>query len=260
MSMAIFHADTDSSRSIRSKEDWFKFAPPKMGKRHWKDGRSAKELARAWFPGAGPPRVPEELTLLLESHGKTRGAVIEEGIPERKVLLDRFPGEPRNADLVLWGHANEKRLVISIEAKADEPFGPTIEERLASVRKKGVPSNAPQRVTNLCNWVFGKRPAECSHLRYQLLHAVAGALIEAESGKAHVALFIVHEFLSKKAKADNIAENANDLLSFLRFFPELSSITLSEGLLFGPVLAKGSADMQFRIPLYLGKITRFLDS
>ena len=34
-----------SSHEIRSVEDWFEYAPPKKGERHWKDGRSAKELA-----------------------------------------------------------------------------------------------------------------------------------------------------------------------------------------------------------------------
>ena len=259
--MTVFHAETDDGPIIRSMEDWFTLAPPKMGKLQWKDYRSAKELARAWFPKAGRPQVPAELTVLLGSLKETKEAAFTGGIPERKVLLDRFPGEPRNADLVLWGHANGRKVVISVEAKADEPFGPTIEERLASVSKKGVSSNVPQRVANLCNLIFGKTIEECSHLRYQLLHAVAGAFVEAENRKADVALFIVHEFLKySEVKAENVAKNADDLLSFLQFFPELRNVTLSAGILLGPVFAKGSADVQLSIPLYLGKITRSLDS
>ena len=34
--------------TIRTIEDWEKLAPPKS-KIHWKDGRSAKEVARAWL-------------------------------------------------------------------------------------------------------------------------------------------------------------------------------------------------------------------
>jgi hypothetical protein len=35
-------------KEIRSAEDWFRGAPPKRGKRQRRDGRSAKEFAKAW--------------------------------------------------------------------------------------------------------------------------------------------------------------------------------------------------------------------
>src|ERR1700730_921892 len=45
---------------IRSIDDWFQWAPPKMRERQWEDGRSAKELARCWLRnGAASP--PEDL-------------------------------------------------------------------------------------------------------------------------------------------------------------------------------------------------------
>jgi hypothetical protein len=46
-----------SGNEINSVEDWFRCAPPKMGKLHWKDGRSAKELAQSWFR-LGVPKPP----------------------------------------------------------------------------------------------------------------------------------------------------------------------------------------------------------
>jgi hypothetical protein len=38
---------------IRSLEDWEALAPPASAT-HWKDGRSAKALAKAWMDGSGP--------------------------------------------------------------------------------------------------------------------------------------------------------------------------------------------------------------
>lgn len=46
---------------ITSVDDWFRHAPPKGGADHWRDGRSAKELARAWIE-SGSVAVPDELS------------------------------------------------------------------------------------------------------------------------------------------------------------------------------------------------------
>jgi hypothetical protein len=39
----------DEATEILSVEDWFAHARPAAGARHWKDGRSAKEMARLWL-------------------------------------------------------------------------------------------------------------------------------------------------------------------------------------------------------------------
>jgi hypothetical protein len=141
-----------AGHEIRSIEDWFKWAPPKMGARHWKNGRSAKELARSWLRN-GNVSAPVELTMLLES---TFGVpiVFDEGKPECVIPLDDFGGEHRNCDLVLMCSARGRRMVINIEAKADEPFGDCIvgsyyDEKFCS------PSNVPARIRSLSLGLFG---------------------------------------------------------------------------------------------------------
>ena len=47
-----------NGHNIHSVDDWLRFAPPEKGESHWKDGRSAKELAKAWFPTAGIAMSP----------------------------------------------------------------------------------------------------------------------------------------------------------------------------------------------------------
>src|SRR5258706_9292143 len=121
MSLRIQKGDN----AIASVYDWFLFAPPKEGLRQWVDGRSAKELAKIFFEG-GSPAVPPELRDLLSSHPMLGAVNLTVAIPEHKIALDRYPGETRNADLVAIGESAIGTLGVTIEAKADEPFGGTI--------------------------------------------------------------------------------------------------------------------------------------
>jgi hypothetical protein len=84
-----------SGNEIHSVEEWFRCAPPKMGKLHWKDGRSAKELAQSWFR-LGVPKPPDELSALLESKFGA-GIIFDDVKPECIIELDELPGEHRTA-------------------------------------------------------------------------------------------------------------------------------------------------------------------
>jgi hypothetical protein len=107
---------------ITSPEEWRSHAPPKAGAAQWRDGRSAKELAKAWALGA----MPRDLFALLGSHQATKDFSAERALAEHRTALDRFSGEARNHDLILVGTTGEARMLIAIEAKADEPFGKPI--------------------------------------------------------------------------------------------------------------------------------------
>ena len=105
---------------IHNLDDWKDLAPPAMGAAHWKDGRSAKELARAWCT-QGEPRVPSELARLLSTCDATRGLRIATAFPEHETTLDEL-GKGRQHDLVLCGTIGQARLVVAVEAKADDPL------------------------------------------------------------------------------------------------------------------------------------------
>jgi hypothetical protein len=89
-----------------------------MGKVHWKDGRSAKELARSWFR-LGIPKPPDELSALLQSKFGT-GITFDEAKPECVIEPDDFAGEHRNCDLVVLCRSGKRKIAINIEAKADD--------------------------------------------------------------------------------------------------------------------------------------------
>lgn len=244
-----------SGHEIRSLEDWFEYAPPKLGARQWKDERSAKELARSWLRN-GVPIPPTELIALLEQRFG-EGIAFHEAKPECVIELDDFPGEHRNCDLVVLCSFGAKCIVINIEAKADEPFGDVVGEYLD--RKKGFRSRVPERVRQLSLALFGREPDEViRNLRYQLLHAAAATLIEAEKNTAQAGLLLVHEFRSHSLSSDKLARNEADWHNFVHAFPKLATASCERNQILGPVSVPGGGRVPKSVPLYLGKLLTVL--
>lgn len=240
---------------IESVEDWFRLAPPKEGLRQWKDGRSAKELAKSWFPEPGKPQIPPDLISLLNSHPDLIGTEIIEGTPEHKIPLDNFRGETRNADLVLVGKKDEAKISINIEAKADEPYDQIISEKLRLVNNSR--SKIPDRVNLMCQALFGSAPvsnAELLNLRYQLLTGCAGALIEASRVDAQIAVFVVHVFISGAVNPEKVQSNDMDYMQFLRCLWPDGCNNFADGVLVGPISVTGGRFVPSDVPLYVGKI------
>jgi hypothetical protein len=64
---------------------------------HWRDGRSAKELTKAWWKARG---IPQNVRLSLENAQEWKEFEIVEGFFERKTHLGT-PGTPSQTDLLL---------------------------------------------------------------------------------------------------------------------------------------------------------------
>jgi hypothetical protein len=240
-----------SGHEILSVEDWFSYAPPKKGALQWKDKRSAKELAQSWFRN-GTPNPPDELVALMDAKFST-GITFHEAKPECIIELDDFVGEHRNCDLVVLCNVGTKRMVINVEAKADEPFGDVIGEYLD--RKTGSGSNVPARIRQLSQALFGREPDEAIRkLRYQLLHAAAATLIEARANEAEMGLLLVHEFRSASLNGDKLTQNATDWQNFVQAFPELATARIEENQILGPVSVSGGGRVPNSVPLHLGKL------
>jgi hypothetical protein len=204
---------------IVSVDDWKRLAPPKA-EYQWVPGRSAHELANAWCRGASPT-VPTELVRLFESNPAMRGLVVDEAIPEHRIRFDGHGGEPRNADLVLVGHTSSSKVAVTIEAKADEPFGTTVRDALADALERSIEnprSQGVQRVNYLVRALLPPRRKGLPHvgdLRYQLLTAAAGTLAYAAKESASLAVLIVHEFMTDKTRDKRHIENGEDFRRFL---------------------------------------------
>lgn len=152
--------------------------------KHWRTGYSARTLAHCWEAAKGiPPEVSRlfagRLTLLL-------------AIPEHKVGL-AGGGRPSQTDLFALMRMGDATISCAVEGKVDEPFGPTIGERLATPSTGKV-----ERLRFLCR-VLGLEQPLTTSIRYQLLHRTASAVIEAERFKTDEAALIVHSFSPSKA-------------------------------------------------------------
>ena len=196
-----------------------------MRRDQWKDGRSAKELAKAWFPA---PVIPAELSALLESSPVELGKInLCEGEPEVVVHFDPFRG-PRNCDLLVHGSCQRGKIAISVEAKADEVFGLTVGSAFDDGEQtKG--SNIPCRIRRLTLAVLGKPVESCRELRYQLLYGTAAALSAAAKHDAAIAIFVVHEFVTECTEDAQLEQNAADLDKFVSTFrpPDLNEFAMT---------------------------------
>jgi len=75
-----------------------------------------------------------------------------------------------------------------LEGKASETFGNTLETWL-----KGASAGKQQRLQYLCD-ALGLKEQPPMHIRYQLLHRLASAVIEARRIDARYAMMVVHSF------------------------------------------------------------------
>jgi hypothetical protein len=236
---------------ITTLDDWHAHAPPKDPVLHWKDGRSAKELARAWC-GDGQPAMPSELAELLEAHSATASFSPELAIPELVTRLDRFRGEPRNHDLVVVGARDGQRVLLGIEAKAYEPLG----KRIGEIRPNSTRSKQLERLDLLARAILG-RPVDATiaQLRYQLLTGIAGTLIEARRRQATAAVFIVHVFHSAATRPTAVAHNAAALEDLLITMGGTHAAHSPAGWLTDPLTVPGGPFVPGDLPISIGTLT-----
>ncbi len=165
-------------------EDW-KLLLAKPNK-HWKTGYSAKALAYCWQEANDFPRSVKKVF-------KDSGIKLFQDIelllafPEYKVPL---PGGRRASqnDIFILARGNGQLLSIMVEGKVSEPFSETIAEwKLHDRGGKKV------RLKYLCDELQLDED-KIDHIRYQLLHRTASAVIEAKRFNAQNALMLVHSF------------------------------------------------------------------
>lgn len=238
-------------------ELWGDYAPPKRPDQ-WKDGRSAKESARAWI--ASQPLIPSEILDCLESHRDFRHLKEWRAEPEAQVSFDSFGGPP-NLDVLLRGVDSYGLMIIAIEAKADEPFADTVGRTLSKARKRlenNTRSGGIDRIRNLVEGILGGSVNQHLDVRYQLLTASAAAIAEAKRQGADRAVLLVHELRTNLTKDKKLKANASDLLNFFRLVSGEATSDFRIGVLYGPFIVPMAMTESDHIGLYLGKVVRDL--
>lgn len=185
MPTKFLHLDGGKRTPLSKPEDVKRFLARSY---HWQDGYSAAELAKSWINAQDfPPLVRR----VIESCAEYRGIRLVEGYFERETDL-RTPGRHSQTDLLVIGENDAGPLVIGVEGKRDESFGPIVSSWLAKGGRRKI------RLDGLCR-VLGLDPDECEKLRYQLFHRTVAALFEAEKAGAKNAVLLVHSFSEKDA-------------------------------------------------------------
>jgi len=174
--------------------------------KQWKTGYSAKTLAHCWEEAGG---FPQDVKRVFIKSGIALFQDIELllAFPEYKVPL---PGgrRPAQNDIFVLAKGNDQLVSIMVEGKVSEPFGETIAEWKAKGGK-----GKPKRLKFLCD-ELQLEIHQIDHIRYQLLHRTASAIIEAERFNAENALMLVHSF----CKSNEWLEGFEDYRQFLALF------------------------------------------
>jgi len=245
---------------INSIDNWFRIAPPKRGAYHWKDGRSAKELARAWCGKPGPPYPPKDFLDLLAPLVTEDQLTQAVGWPEHLVPIDDLPGEPPNIDLAILSVGLRGLTAICVEAKSDEPFGEyasTVYDTAVNRIARGNPTGSLQRLQHLEELLLPEPTKGLpgrEEIRYQLLTGVAAALAMAKKDNAPIAVFVVHEFLfAGQFTEEKRLQNEIDLDRFLTTLTGGSITSAKGGVLLGPLSPPSPQADWGGVSLYLGK-------
>jgi hypothetical protein len=223
-------------------------------------GRSAFQLDEAWC-GVGVPTRPAALRDILDSRLETRGMTLDVVLPEHRILFDTHGGEPRNADLAFVGKTPAGKVAVTVEAKADEPFGTTVSETLTAALERGIETPASKgvrRVEDLARALFRTRVSgqpKVADLRYQLLTATAGTLAFASAQGAPVAVLIVHEFVTDQTRDPNHEQNGRDYADFVQRLSGHPNADQSGRILHGPFSVPGAALFPGVRALFIGKVT-----
>lgn len=158
--------------------------------KQWKQGFSAVAAAQAWETTDG---LPVEVAEILGPNAELLLA-----IPEHKVPL---PGGARETQCDVFALVSTATGIcaVSVEAKVNEPFGPTIGEWLRDASDGKV-----TRLTAICEMLGVAYPPP-DDLRYQLFHRTAAAVVEASRFQTSSAAMIVQSFSQEHRWYDDFA-------------------------------------------------------
>jgi len=239
---------------ITTLDDWAAAIPPKQ----WKDGRCARELARAWWPAGRRASEPDEFAALLDSGGLA-GLTLDTVHVNATIPVD---DTTHHADLAITAHCQDGPVAIVVKAIADERFGERIGNMLVEAARqigRDEPSPVVARVQRLAAAMLPPWKAGLPHLeelRHDLLIGAAATMAFATSIGATRALYIVHElvYLDRTKESDR-RKNREDLDLFVRRLSHGEEERLKRGVLLGSIAVPGYPE----IALQVGKARRDLD-
>ena len=187
-------------------DTWFKKCPPMGGAKQWKDGRSAKELAR--YMTKNYPAVPDEVENLLLNFTPADSEF--EWDAEYVTSFEKHglgKGEGRHHD----GMMVNGDIFVGVEGKADESLGNLLGEELENAS-----DNKMTRINGMIDMLFDDEAINHENLRYQLITASTATLLEAKERNLSKALLLVLVFKKDGSYSElKIERNNADIANFL---------------------------------------------
>ena len=178
----------------QSPSDWQSLlAQPTL---HWKAGFSAMATAACWEDCN--PDLPPEITATLTASGIPDLLDLEllAAMPERVTALPGG-GAPSHTDVLALTRSKRGLVVLSVEAKVDESFGPTV-----GAKRKNATQGQLKRIAYM-ECVLGLSEPLADSIRYQLVHRAVAAVLNARTFHARAGVMLVHSFSpTGKSRAD----------------------------------------------------------
>jgi hypothetical protein len=205
-----------SKNVVKTLDEWKEiFTKNPSKKDHWKEGRSAYELANFMLNKGGGIIIKNFLDKILNEEITFSKAYIE-----LEVKFDKY-NHGREHDLGIWGKTNNgKSIFIGIESKVDEPLNSTIKEVYIKNKAKelnGDKTNTPKRIENLLKRNFKTISEEQFEIRYQLIYSTVGTIDAIENKKtADISVFLIIVFKTKSYDVIKGAVNYNDFQYFIK--------------------------------------------
>lgn len=194
------------TKKLMRVEDWI----PIVSKKNWQKEHSAFELAHSWQRAGGFP-APVGSVLKASDSPLLAGIRPLYGVVEKPVFLDTIKGPSWTDVMVYCLNAQGESLVIAVEGKARERFGPIVADWIRAKGEKGESLKPkPTRVRRLdyLSRHLGRTLQPESRLRYQLLHRTVSAITECELQAATGAMVLIHSF------SETTDDNWLDYVSF----------------------------------------------
>jgi hypothetical protein len=202
--------------------------------------------------------VPDELRAALGS-GALAGAEVRVARPELVTMFDALPGGGRHHDLLLKLRRGDELIVAGVEAKASETLDSLVlekYEKAVEARDSGTSTNLPERIEGLVSALFGRTLSEdvrLGALRYQLLTAAAGTLVEADRAEASAAVLLVHELQFPEA-AVAVSQTQLAVADFIAALGGDHRADQLPGIVTGPYAVAGGGRIPSGMPLYVALI------
>ena len=229
---------------IDNLDKWFELCPPQKKEVHWKDYRSAKEMAKFWLNQDNCNDFQKFIRKSIPVFN------FEYIIPEFESKFDGYPS-PRKHDLYISEKSN--KAIITVEGKADEPFGnknfgeyfiKAIETKIENKK-----SAALDRVANLyLNYFYGN--GNILNIMYQLSYWYAGSLVDAIKADTENFIMVLQEFKSNETDSEKIKKNHIEFNEFIEFITDAKYKHIENNEIIGPI-AKAYTNDKYK-NLYIG--------